>query len=364
MTDKNYGLLPPRIMDGDLSSRIHSLRFLLMVLVVYIHNNVLGGGINFASGTMAFDIPGYVGTIDAAVQAIVRIAVPLFFLISGYLLYLKMPTFAVNLKKKCRTILLPYLLWTALILLFYLAAQSISITKPYFASILVRNFGVADWIGVVTGHAGQFPKMPMVFQFWFIRDLFILNILFTAIRKAVDCCPGGIFILTLLLWIGNTEIYIVNTGALFFFTLGYYIVKYDLDYRRLEEIRMRDAGIMYGITIIASMFFRDSIPALGAINILVGIMFFLKLSGRFVKSPSAYRLLSWLEKYSFWLYATHVILLASMVKISMRIMPPTGIWLLANYFLVTLLCIIILVAAGAIIRRAIPKIFSILTGGR
>jgi fucose 4-O-acetylase-like acetyltransferase len=330
-----------------------------MVFVVYIHNGALHENVNCA----AIDIHGYVGKIETAVQAIVRIAVPLFFIISAFLLYAKMPPFTSNLKKKCLTILLPYILWTTLITLYTFARQNLDPTIPSVYGKM-SNFTFMDWLGAIAGYAGVFHEMPLAFQFWFIRDLFILNIFFVAIKKIVDICPAGVILLLFLLWIGNVKIYIISPEALLFFTLGYYIVKYGLDYRRLDAIKMRDAGIMYAMTIIASIFFKENFPALAKINILVGVIFFIRLSAIFVKSSAIYRPLSWLGQYAFWLYATHVILLNSMENHSKRILPPTLGGVLANYFLITLLCIIIIVGAGAVFKKVFPKTFSILTGGR
>ena len=118
------------------------------------------------------------------------------------------------------------------------------------------------------------------------------------------------------------------------------------------------------ITIITSLFFRKSIIIIGAINIVTGILFFIKLSYNFIMVERVYKFLAWLEQYAFWVYATHGIVLAAMVKISVRILPMNNGWLLVNYFGITLLCIFILVGIGIIFRKIFPKIFSTLTGGR
>jgi hypothetical protein len=72
----------------------------------------------------------------------------------------------------------------------------------------------------------------------------------------------------------------------------------------------------------------------------------------------------WLEQYAFWVYATHGIVIAAMIKVSVKIMPMNNGWLLINYFGVTLLCIFISVGIGIIFRKIFPKTFSILTGRR
>jgi surface polysaccharide O-acyltransferase-like enzyme len=355
------------ILDSSLSKRIHSLRFLLIVFVVFIHGGVIDTTVNFADGVQTFEVPFYVAKIQELTDAITCVAVPLFFLMSGFLLYIKEPSFSKNLKKKGKTILLPYFLWAILVVIFLFTAQSFSFTKPYFANLIVRNFSPLDWIGVFLGHFGKFAEpsgTPLVYQFWFLRDLFVLNLLFVIIKKIVDLCPGGAFILFFLLWIGGINIYIVSTVALFFFTLGYYIVKYKVNYEHIDNIKTSDMVVMYMITILTTLFFKEKIAIISAINIIIGIMFFIKVSYSFIKIKKTYKILSWLEQYAFWVYATHGIVIAAMIKISVKIMPMNSGWLLVNYFGITLLCIFILVCIGIIFRRIFPKIFLILTGGR
>jgi hypothetical protein len=83
-----------------------------------------------------------------------------------------------------------------------------------------------------------------------------------------------------------------------------------------------------------------------------------------VKREKTYRILLWLEQYAFWVYATHAIVIATMIKIGVKIMPINGGWLLVHYFGITLLCIFTLVCIGVIFKKVFPKAFSILTGGR
>jgi fucose 4-O-acetylase-like acetyltransferase len=353
------------LVEESLSKRIHSLRFLLIIFVVFIHNAVIDAGVNFLDGTQTFEAPLYVAKAKELAGTFTAIAVPLFFLMSGFLLYIKDPDYMENLKKKCRTILLPYILWAVLVVVFLFTAQSFNVTKPYFANLIVRNFSPMDWTGVFVGHLGKFSKgYPLVYQFWFLRDLFVLNILFVIIKKIIDICPGASFVLFFILWISGINIYIVNTGALFFFALGYYIIKYNIDYKHLDNIKTMDMIIMYMITIIISLFFKEKVIIISAINIIVGIIFFIKLSLQFIQVDTIYKLLAWFEKYAFWVYATHGIVIAAMIKISVKIMPMNGGWLLVHYFIVTLLCIFLLVVIGIGFRKIFPKIFSILTGGR
>jgi hypothetical protein len=74
------------------------------------------------------------------------------------------------LRKKGRTILLPYILWNVLAIIFFYAAQSFSFTRPYFATIIIQNLSVLDWIGAFTGKSGLFADAGIVY-FKFIIHL-------------------------------------------------------------------------------------------------------------------------------------------------------------------------------------------------
>jgi hypothetical protein len=129
-------------------------------------------------------------------------------------------------------------------------------------------------------------------------------------------------------------------------------------------MKISDMAFMYIVTILTKLFFREKITTIYFINIIVGTLFFIKLSCNLIKGNKTYKIFTWLEQYAFWIYATHGIALAVMIKLSVKIMPMTRGWLLVHYFIVTSLCIILLLGTGIIFRKIFPKIFSILTGGR
>jgi fucose 4-O-acetylase-like acetyltransferase len=353
----------------NVSQRINSLRFLLMVFVVIIHN-----GINEKSFTgrgIAVAIPDYVGNVQRMIGIVTAIAVPLFFLISAYLLYTKEQAFVPVLKKKCRTIAVPYLLWHIILIGVYFAVSAIPFTKQYFTPEKpIPSWGFFDWI---KAFAGDYSKMaedksvisyPFIYQFWFIRDLFILNMFFIGIKKLADKFPLGTFVLFLILWISDIRIYIVSPEALMFFTIGYYAVKYKLGIRNIDLIKIRDLTAVYGITIILEYLFLESMPVLHKINIMTGCIYFLKISEYIIKNIRLYKILAWLEKYAFAVYAVHGIVIPQLLKIYVRMVPLNGVYILLGYFVMILLGVFVSLVFGIILKKTFPKTFSILTGGR
>ncbi|GHV79469.1 hypothetical protein AGMMS49944_12600 [Spirochaetia bacterium] len=225
-----------------------------------------------------------------------------------------------------------------------------------------------DWIQVFVGKFNAIENAtlhaPIVGQFWFLRDLIILNILFLGIKWVIDKFPVGTFVLLFILWLTNPNIYILNTGALFYFSLGYYIVKYNLDYKHIDNIKINDLALTYIITLIAKLVFQKYIPIIGNINVIVAILFFIRISDYFIQNKKIYNILNWLKEYAFWVYALHILLEASLVKLSVLIIPMKNGWLLVQYFGVSIVSIIILVLLGIIIRKLMPKFYALLTGGR
>ena len=122
--------------------------------------------------------------------------------------------------------------------------------------------------------------------------------------------------------------------------------------------------MMYAITIIINLFFAEDIPIMSAINIVVGIVFFIKMSHYFVVNRRLYQRLLWLKQYALFVYALHEPLLTIMKKLSVRVIPMRGGWILLQYFGIATLGILIFLNAGILVRKITPKLYALLTGGR
>jgi fucose 4-O-acetylase-like acetyltransferase len=310
-----------------------------------------------------------VENVQKLVEIITTIAVPMFFLFSAYFLYIKEQKYIPTMKKKCRTILLPYVLWNLLLVLFYYLVQTLPFTRQFFMTDpdhLIKNYGIIDWIDVFWGKITYRREygFPFVGQFWFLRDLFILNIFFIAIKKLIDKFPIGIFILFFILWTSNVNLYIISPEALLFFSFGYYIVKYDLGIKNINGIKILDLSVIYGITIILEYFFIGTMLILHKINILIGCIFFLKISQYFIENIKLYKILTWLEKYQFFVYAAHSIIMAQLLKIYTKVIPLNGVYILVGYFFMIFFGIFVSLIFGIIFKKKLPKLYGILTGGR
>ena len=223
-------------MDGrSLTSRtIDALRFPCAVFVVLIHlfkPRAEGGAFPYA----------FFETVEISLsQGLARIAVPIFFLISGYLFFTKMKTwnwsvYTEKLKKRVKTLLVPYLLWVSLAITFDFVLAAVRHRFFGWGSPLdllsdngwglmywncARSFQYTSSVNLLgwTIHSA----FPYNYPLWFIRDLIVLCIFAPVIHFAVRKTKG--WILAILYPLFLLQIWIPLEGfsaeGLFFFSLG------------------------------------------------------------------------------------------------------------------------------------------------
>lgn len=107
------------------------------------------------------------------------VAEPLFYMISGYLFFFKVPdglkSIFGKIRKRIRTLLVPYIIANILTFLFYVALNLIALNITAIDNLVnfkvlnvVLEDGICDTLKLI------FISPPIAFQLWFIRDLLIV----------------------------------------------------------------------------------------------------------------------------------------------------------------------------------------------
>lgn len=375
----------------ETSQRIISLRFLLIVMVVFAHANVTE--VKFVGGVQALEIPNMIRFIMFAISEIItRSEVSVFFFVSGLLLYSKDYSFASVFKKRGKSIMLPYILWSCIMITVFFILQSVPFSKEYFSNPqnLIRNFGAIDWIDAFVGKFTEHRNnLPFVYQFWFLRDLFIMSLLFLVVKRVVDASPKIVFVIMLLLWVCNIELYVVSTRALLFFSLAYYATKYSWRIEHIDSIPFVKLALVYVAFVISEtlLFYTESklivkslFELLGtnsldvsmefikmflhAFNVILGFMFLLRISAYFIRNEKLYNTMAWLAGFNFFVYASHEPILTILTKLSSKFLQPQGAMFLVQYFILTISVIVITLCMGIVVKKLFPRVYAILTGGR
>ncbi|MDR0910076.1 MAG: acyltransferase [Spirochaetaceae bacterium] len=352
------------VIDTALSKRITSLRSILTILIVFYHNNSIGkaidSGINLPAYTIYFR--DFMFGICSCVNA-------LFFLISSYLLYTGdtgKRTYLKFIKSKFKSLILPYLLWTILVIVFYYLAQSVKMLQPFFTTNIVRQFTVSDWIHAFIGNYAESNNnlhAPLIGQFWFLRDLIIFNLFYLFFKKIIDKFPVSIFFILCAIYVSDPNMYIINARALALFCFGYYIVKYIRDMESIE-IKLYDIIFLYLILLILNTSKILTIPLASSFIVVVGVIFFFCISYYIIKCEKLFIILKRLSTYTFYIYATHGIVEEVLIRLTMMIMPANGIIYIIQYFILNTVTILIIMTFCILLKKVCPKLCKVLNGGR
>ncbi len=349
------------------SARITYMRAICVLMVIVVHQ--YAGNTDVANATGSLPSGQVLSGLQYIISRIITFcAVPLFFLMSSVLLYAKPFTWAGNMKKKLRSLVLPYFLWISLYLLLYFLGQTIPFTRQYFmnADRMVQNMDFLDFVGAYLGYirGGLFVN-----AMWFLRDLIILNMLAPAIKWVVDKVPGITLCALVLLWnLGGSPVsFILNSQSIVFFTLGYYVVKYNVRMSAADRMPWTSLVIVYLASIaLEFVFYLGENPlriAAHSFSSIAGILLVVKLSGT-VKSGKVIALLKTIAKYSFFVYVSHDFVQTILKKLLDKLLTPTDAVQCVTYILIPVLTVLFCICVGAIINKLLPPLYRFLTGAR
>lgn len=180
------------------SKRIDILKLLFALFVVYIHAGV--SDINFSTGAVETVLPKWFTYYSYILSDVLpRCAVPGFFFISSLLLYRKEFGWKDNIKKRLKTILIPYVIMNTFWIVAFAIGQFIPQTQMFFAdkNNIVADFNAVRWIQAY----GIGAEYPFLYPLWFLRNIFILNLLATAIKKIIDFKPRASFLVVCIIFL-------------------------------------------------------------------------------------------------------------------------------------------------------------------
>ncbi len=373
-----------KTIDEETSRRITSLRFLLIVLVVFIHNNyvqenIIKGALengyepfSYANGFLGIWIQKFIS------DGIARCAVPLFFLFSAYLQFMKNDKFSVLIKKRAKSLVLPYFLWPILNIGLYVGIKFLlsKVVPSLFSHPRVipqMEWNAADWFHAFFGYTTlkdgnwhNFADLYLI-QFWFVRDLFILILLSPLLQLAAKKFPFCTILAVSFFYFGDVRPFFVASQALFYYTLGFYWANYDFDlFAFADKIKWKVLIPLFIILWLYVWNFSETNSFSYWFMIFVDCFVFLKLSVLLVKNEKVFSATKYLSEFSFWLFAIHMpFLLTSIQTLWRKALPMTNtLRCLCEYFGVSLLVIVIGTFAGIILKKIFPPLFRILNGGR
>lgn len=352
-------------LDKFASVKLKVLSFFLIVLVVCIHavNVDLIQKYNVSDLDFTFYIQEFIR------EGVSRVAVPLFFLISAFLFFRnlqgKTSEFIEKFRKRFITLVVPYLLWSAIVILAYFLIQTIPQSRPFFARTLISEYSFQKLIFTLFID-------PIPYQLWFIRDLIVLILISPLIFILIRYIKFYMVLVCALLWVLEVNLVILSPMSLCFFIAGAYIALVHplIINARNQSIGLPLTVIWFILLVFKTMYFNSMMDFQGAlifskICILFGLItvWFLYdyiVKDRDITQKKYYSLFA----YSFFLFAFHEPFSTIVKKTLLRLMGDSPLHVLVSYFATILIVILVSLLAGYSVKRLVPGVYRVLTGGR
>lgn len=336
------------VISDYLSKKLRFLSFFLVILVVFIHN--------YFGNIPSTDTFSYIFQTTLS-KGVCYVANPLFFIISGFLFFRKqeipsIKNYTEMLSKKIRTLAIPYMLTSALVLVIYIILkidQYASITE------VIRVWLIA----------------PIPFQLWFLRYLillcFISPLIYYLIKKVKYVYLTGI-VLAWFVFYPQVDWALISIT---FFSVGAFVSINEIQMPYYNKNRILLSISIIGwifLSYIACIIYDDNLVVkclIRNVAILCGLVAVWLLYDILYKYIN-----KWLDSdilsYSFFIYLFHLPLIIFVRKALMMVIPNSYSVIGADivYILTPVVTVIVCVIIGTLMKRFIAPVYNIFTGSR
>lgn len=371
------------INKASISEVIKFLRFPLAVMVVFIHANnkdvVLQGVVyDLKSGLC----PIYESLTYIISETISRCAVPCFFLISGFLFFRGVDFFSADvfkqkLKRRVKSLLIPYLIWNAITLLLFYLSQQLLPGLNSGATKAIADYSFIDWIRSFWDLSNGFPICS---QFWFIRDLMVM-VIFTPLIYFLCKKTGWFYLATIgVLWLLSAfkDIPGLSLTGLFFFSSGALLSIKKVDVLEVCTRIMIPSLIIFSVITCIEVVYRSSLGGGGNssnqliqyivykplyhINQLFIVSLFFSISAVLIDNGKA-KCNQFLLDSNFFIFAYHVLPLALIFKILTIILKPqSDLPAIIMYFTGPVIVILVGLMLFAFLKKFFPRLTDVISG--
>lgn len=356
------------------SNTIDFLRFPLIVLVVMIHahkTEVTISGVKYIYDLTNFPIYSNMSYLISDIIA--SLAVPMFYVISGYLFFNKLQNFSWNeydkkMKSRFKSLLIPYLFWNIAILCAFAIFQMFVPGVMSGANRLIIKYSFFEYLNSLWG--GYADNQPICYQLWFMRDLMVVVLLAPMISFLIKKTSYIYLILLGMLWLMGIEIPITGVSilAILFFSIGAFVKLNSKtlveDSEKLFNFMLFAYVIIVTIILIMYNFNTPYISYIKNISIIFGLPVFFSFVVRGILNNKL-EINKLLLSGNFFVYAFHAFPLALIIKLFVKyIHPTTEASVITMYITTPIVTIFFSLIFFALLMRILPKFTTYITGSR
>src|SRR5664279_5249189 len=369
------------VLDLYTSQKMKFWVFASMIMLLFVHGynlnerylqpfSIVNERLSFTSFTEYFLSNG-----------LFRFFVPMLFAISGYLyaIHATRP-YGERIRKRMRTILLPYLVWSAVSILYTYAFE----LTPYGRSIVEQTHLMQLSNNRILLHDYTWWELllrwillPVSYQLWFLRVLFIYNLAYPILHWCMTKYTRVLFLVLILFWLSGIQFLLIEGEGLLFFSLGIWLQKRNFNIREpntwLRPLPWATVFVLFAIIKTVLAFKGFSIMGNAVFLLLILLYKIVVFAGfiaawygsdtlvrGFMKRPW----FVWLSAFSFIIYALHAPLVAYAINAIFPLVQHISEYRLLTYIFLPLGLLVFCVGTGVILRNIFPKLYALVTGGR
>ena len=326
---------------------ISQLRFPMIVLVTFAHSY---GRVADDFSLLSSDWSVYEFLKLLVSQTLVKVAVPVFFIISGYLFFRSLEQWSWKvwrhkLVRRCVTLLLPYLLWNLLMVL-----KLHEFNWHFFWDYNLQAGMQIDWVG-----KEQWLTAPANMPLWFLRDLIMMSLISPLVWLAVRRLGVWLIAFLTLLYLSGVCAFVpgLSAYAIYFFTMGAFMSfrQKDLVATMLQgEIPAYAASMILGLAMLLTYHMPVFSSIMLAFRITGAISVFCLVTR--ILSHTSRRLPQEVCSSSYFVYLVHYVFFLSFIdEAFFSLFGSSELSLSVHYLLCPLLKVAFYVAIYILYRR-------------
>ncbi len=366
-------------MNRFISQKFRFYSFICIALLMFVHGYNLKETYLIPASLVNEPI-SITGFIEYFVSnGILRFRIPMLFMISGYIFALQDHNpYWERIKKRFITLIIPFFIWSAIGLLITFLWQQWPITALAVQNSKVDQLGVnkpyveLGWLEVLK----RWVFAPPSYQLWFIRNLFVYNLLYPVFRWIVIKYPIPWFILLFILMLMIFQFYVIDAQGMFFFCLGIWVNKtsYPIDKRPVWFSSylywLLFAGLVFIRTFMAFEFESHdhisywTMTILYYSAVLAGVAAVWYSGDAVVKWCMNKKWFIWASSFSFIIFGLHVPLLNYVMSITNIYMHNIPLYRLTSFIIIPTSMVFFCIGVGALLKWLVPGFYKLATGGR
>lgn len=342
--------------DQLLSQTISWLRFPMIAGVVLLHVDILlDVNTHPLFGTFQYVVTSGLGNL----------AVPTFFLVSGFLFFYNSGfSFAIYKKKLRRrffSLIVPYLFWN---LAFMAAVYVIQRCAPSLNNrMLLSDYSFLDFLNSFWNFSGTGWGTPILSFTWFLRDL-ILMVVCTPILYVFIRYTRGLFVLVLAIcFVLGVHIGLIGfPRSWLFFSMGACLGIFKVNF---AAILQKYAWVLlpFGLAFLILITSFSDKGVIYRLYVISGVVVILSAVSSLC-AHSKCKQWSILAESSFFIYLFHGFYIANLCVLYNRHVPLNTFTGIMGYFVIVTVACAFAVCVYWVLRRFMPKFCSVITGGR